>query len=1051
MHSKLLWLFSLTLVTIMCVLPAKVAAQLTMPATPDENTMLLLSFENDLVDRSGKEHSVTSHGKELVYPATSATEHLGAALYLVNDAASDSTYLRVMDSDHLDLPDDFTVELWFNIVTYGTSNEDHRFFPSMIWKRGSATDHWSQGNYFVEVKGDTRFLSSGYYAPDGMTYPSVQSDNNLIDAGVWYHATLIRDTAHNVVVQLIHDADGKLIYSNQHEYDPMTGAPNITDWDLMIGTNGNTTGDQSGFCDCFIDEIRISDIVRKDYSAPPVVSGVMTDSSGVVSAMAGSVGMDAVKTVELMVRTGATGDFMAVNMTGDGSGMYSGMLPDAPGVIQYYYIRATDEAGNVRTVPTSAESATPAYYTRAQAKPMTQTLGLDFEEGMLPVMDRSTYGNQIVAGGMPTYVMESAEGDYGMKFNGDTDYLQIGSPVIGDTDEYSFEMWVNVEDFQEEQVPDGNWQFWAIKPQPCPVCWGEATFSVLTGAFDARNKKIHSRYWVEFSDGTKGNIEVPLDIELKEGTWYHILLENRKAPEPDVFDYYALFQVRDADGMVIKTNHVGYNGRPLNNPEIPLRLGLAEGNRTDDGAGFQGVMDGVKYFNYSTGKIEVDAAPSIADASADLSIVPGNPPVINVLLSARVSEGLGGEISKVIAHEGDGMDFTMHEMTLNPDSAGGNLYQVTITPMLGRVSYMYISAENSRGQRALFPETAESDQPFFLSLPFYDSEIKSVDLSFEDETNLGLDVSGTGHFTNVHGMPTSMESTDLKSRVLQMDGMDDYLEIQDGLLGAGDAFALEIKFLVNNFREGTPEGNWMYLVNKPALPACSFCWGEEAFSLLWGMYDSAEKKLAARFWHPTFGGNQHVEIELGTSMDTGVWYHAMLEVKPHSTDDSLFVAVLELADASGAMIDRGDAAMHLQPADESTSFWPVSVGHIGNRSFLDGQIDDVKFYNYAAFGLTYTNVEEEPTELPSEYVLSPNYPNPFNPTTTIQFQIPLAEHVRLDVFDLLGRKVMTLLDGMQPAGTQTVQFDASSLSSGMYIYRIQSGDFVATQTMMLIK
>lgn len=1050
MHSKLLWLFSLTLITTAFALPASVSAQLTMPATPDENTVLLLSFENDLMDRSGKAHSVTSHGAEPVYPGTSATEHLGTSLYLTNDAASDSTYLRVMDSDDLDLPDDFTVELWFNIVTYGTSNEDHRFFPSMIWKRGSATDHWSQGNYFVEVKGDTRYLSTGYYAPEARRYPSVQSDNNLIEPGVWYHATLIRDTAHNVVVQLIHNSDGELIYSNQHEYDPVTDAPNITDWDLMIGTNGNTTGDQSGFCDCFIDEIRISNIVRKDYSAPPVVSNVEADESGMVSAMVGSVGVDAVQTVELMVRGGATGDFMAINMSNNGSGTYTAMLPDAPGVIQYYYVRATNSASLVRTVPTNAESDTPTYYTRAQAAPMTLTLGLDFEEGMLPVLDNSTYGNQIVAGGMPTYTMESAEGDYGMQFNGDTDYLQIGSPVIGDTEEYSFEMWVNVEDFQEEQVPDGNWQFWAIKPEPCPVCWGEATFSVLTGAFDARNKKIHSRYWVEFPDGGRGNIEVPLEnTELEEGVWYHILLENRKAPESDVFDFYALFQLRSADGMVIETNYVGYNGRPLNNPDLPLRLGLAEGNRTDDGAGFQGVMDGVKYYNYSTGKIEIDAAPSIGEVDLDLDLVLGDPPSLNILVSARISEGLGGEIAQVLVHEGDGVNFETHKMVINPDSAGGNLYQTTITAPLGRVSYMYFSAENSRGQRSVRPETAESDKPFFLNIPFYDANIKVVDLNFESEDNLGLDVSGTGHFTNVHGEPTSTESAELGSRVLQMDGVDDYLELQDALLGAGDAFALEIKFRVNDFREGTPEGNWMYLINKPA--PCSFCWGEEHFSLLWGMYDNADKKLAARFWNPAFGGNQHVEIELGTSMETDVWYHAMLEVRPHSSDENLFVAVLELAEVNGAMIDRGDATMPLQPGDENAAFWPVFIGHIGNRSFLDGEIDDVRFYNHAALGLTYTSVEDEPTELPSEYTLSQNYPNPFNPTTTIQFQLPLAEHVTLDVFDLLGRKVATLLDRMQPAGTQTVQFDARNLSSGMYIYRIQAGDFIATQTMMLIK
>jgi len=91
------------------------------------------------------------------------------------------------------------------------------------------------------------------------------------------------------------------------------------------------------------------------------------------------------------------------------------------------------------------------------------------------------------------------------------------------------------------------------------------------------------------------------------------------------------------------------------------------------------------------------------------------------------------------------------------------------------------------------------------------------------------------------------------------------------------------------------------------------------------------------------------------------------------------------------------------------------------------------------------------SELPERIALSQNFPNPFNPTTSIPFSLPAAAEVRLDVFDLLGRKVATLKNGFLPAGTHSVHFDASRLSSGIYMYSLQAGDSKITRTMTLMK
>ncbi len=163
--------------------------------------------------------------------------------------------------------------------------------------------------------------------------------------------------------------------------------------------------------------------------------------------------------------------------------------------------------------------------------------------------------------------------------------------------------------------------------------------------------------------------------------------------------------------------------------------------------------------------------------------------------------------------------------------------------------------------------------------------------------------------------------------------------------------------------------------------------------------------------------------------------------KNHGNFANLYAKELSLtADQKLVVIDT-----FMCNVTDSVIVWSFNLG--------TASINDVDVWFDAAHVIDLgvpTNVEEE-NALPVVFALKQNYPNPFNPTTTISFALPKASDVQLSVYNILGQKVAELVNRKMVAGNHTVQFKATNLSSGVYIYRIKAGKFVSIKKMMLLK
>ena len=147
-------------------------------------------------------------------------------------------------------------------------------------------------------------------------------------------------------------------------------------------------------------------------------------------------------------------------------------------------------------------------------------------------------------------------------------------------------------------------------------------------------------------------------------------------------------------------------------------------------------------------------------------------------------------------------------------------------------------------------------------------------------------------------------------------------------------------------------------------------------------------------------------------------------------------------------------AANMSITNDGAFSWAAALDQAGKSYVVTVQVTDGTLTATTTTVITasafITGVEDF-SGVPTEFSLMQNYPNPFNPTTSIRFALPKESSVTLKVFNMLGQEVASLIQGTMAAGFHKVEFNASKLNSGMYIYRIEAGSFVSVKKMLLMK
>ena len=249
-----------------------------------------------------------------------------------------------------------------------------------------------------------------------------------------------------------------------------------------------------------------------------------------------------------------------------------------------------------------------------------------------------------------------------------------------------------------------------------------------------------------------------------------------------------------------------------------------------------------------------------------------------------------------------------------------------------------------------------------------------------------------------------------------------------------------ILFIIDPYKDNrlVIESNEIYENNKgikysigfPDYPDSTQIFSNSIYNNLYGIYFEHETPLPKTFKKVNSIENYLINAKWN-------WWGTAKE-------DSIANSIFDHNDAEDntAVVDFSEWLNEQQNLNNHTD----TIGIHYNNIF-----SNTNFNLYASIPNVVSLENGELNKSEESFYLYQNYPNPFNPSTTITYQLPKNGNVTLKIFDILGNEVKTLVNEQKEMGKYTVQFDASSLASGMYIYRLRANDYTSTKKMLLLK
>ncbi len=575
------------------------------PYESDSATVLLLHFDQDYTNDHGPQYEIAEPNifGDISFLQMEGAGDLDYQVRFLNDSEQDKSHIQIPDTTALDLTGSWTMEMWVNVFTFGQTREDWRRQPRLLTKSGDPDEaaYW-QSNFFFAIFGTLRDFKTGYRNAEVGTQVQIDSPQNMLEIGEWFHLTFIRDTSKQVIVQMIHqnaENRGRLPNANDDELElisfksfnygeaDLEGSPRTSDQPLFIGTSPQHDTLFANL-DGFMDEVRISNTVR-NFAIPPIISGMTAPDNQEagedyeVQATIETIGDSEISTATLHYRVD-DGTWQDLTMAEGANNIYTAAIPSQEeGATVTYWVEAETDGGLRALSPSTAEDPEdPEYYSFAIWQSETKTLHLSFEEGSGTPVDSSLYDNPVeVIYGDPVYSDDAARGDYSMSLK-DSTYLNVDSPFLS-SNRSRTELW-----FKADTI--SSWRLIISSGST----WWQANSQIW---YSGSSLEAGSNFLSE------GNIEVGIDSAIIADRWYQAIYQ--------VMSDSIMFELRNENDELIQRKFADHGGTEPIQAAYPLIIG----NSPIDNHRYSGLVDEVKMYNYPT---DTTFATSIGDQPRDL-------------------------------------------------------------------------------------------------------------------------------------------------------------------------------------------------------------------------------------------------------------------------------------------------------------------------------------------------------------------------------------------------------------------------------------------------